>query len=188
MLKRRTPRDTSALYAALTRGTYDDFLEQYSPSTVLYAGYSQPLLCLALRNKNPHGGVKIAHRLLDDGADVTVGAPLHVLVAGYTHDFEGEARLLQRLLDLGADVNEVRPKIGTPLETAAEVFKFSDRDLTPFYDVLLARPDIDFLQQSVNGRPVIVRLRKWYAKRGHLVERIEALMVERGIPLPEPER
>ncbi|WP_185994236.1 hypothetical protein [Nocardioides campestrisoli] len=86
------------------------------------------------------------------------------------------------MLDLGADVNEVYPGFGTPLETIARKFTFSDSTLRPFYDVLLERPDIDLLAPSEGGEPVVVRLRKWYAKRGELVERIEAKLTEQGIP------
>lgn len=188
LFTRSKPRDTSAMSAAITRGTYQDFLAQYTPANVHYDGYSRSMLDMALNNKDLQARVQIANRLLDDGADVEQGHPAHVLVGASRHDFDAEAPLLDRLLDSGADVNHVLPKFGTPLETAASQFAFSDRDLTPFYDVLLARPDIDFLRESLNGRPVLVRLRKWYAKRADLVERVEALMAERGIPLPEPEK
>jgi len=144
------------------------------------------LLTLGAGNGDPASRVAIVNRLLDDGADVTIGRPLHNLVGANKHDFAVEASLLQRMLDLGADVNEVSAKFGTPLETAAAKFKFSDDDLAPFYDVLLARPDLDLVQPGLDGRLVLVNLRKWYAKRGALVERAEALLRERGIPLPDP--
>lgn len=189
LLNRKKPRDTSALYNVLRTGTLDQLDAVYTSTNVHYDGFSeQTLLELVLGNKNLRGRVEIAHRLLDDGADVRAGKPLHVLVDQNEHDFETEAILLKRMLDAGADVNQISPKAGTPLETAAAKFKFSDRDLTPFYDVLLARPDIDFLTESLNGRTVIARLRKWYAKRAGLVERVERTMTERGVPLPEPEK
>ena len=106
--------------------------------------------------------------------------PLHVLVGQNQHDFDSEAVLLERLLDAGADVNAVMPGFGTALETAAAKLTFSDRDLTPFYDVFLARSDIDLGGPGLDGRVVLVNLRKWYALRGDLVERAEALMTERG--------
>lgn len=187
LFNRSKPRDTNALYAALGRGTLEEFLAVYEPSYVTYDGFSSgTLLELALRNTNLEGRVAIANRLLDDGADVTVGIPLHVLVGGNNHDIAAEAPLLERMLDMGADVNKVDGKAGTPLETAAERFKYSDKTLTPFYDVFLARPELDLLQPGQDGRPVLVNLRKWYAKRGELVERCEALLRERGIPVPEP--
>lgn len=181
------PHDTSELHAALRRGTYGDFLAQYSPAIVHYDGFaSGTLLEQAVGNSNLEARVQIAHRLLDDGADVRRGRPVHVLVGAANHDFEAEAPLLERMLDQGADVNQVVPKRGTPLEAVAAQFKFSDRDLTPFYDVLLTRPDIDFTTPGLGGRSVLVNLRTWYAKRAALVERVEALMTERGLPLPDP--
>ena len=186
-LKRSRPRDTDALFAALTHGTLEELLAVYDPSYVDYDGFSSgTLLTLALTNEDPAQRVAIANRLLDDGADVTVGQPLHVLLGRGEHDVDAEAVLLERMLDAGADVKEVLPKRGTPLETVAAQFAFSDRDLTPFYDVLLARPDIDLLGPGLSGRPVLLTLRKWYAKRGELVERVEALLTERGVPLPDP--
>lgn len=187
LFTRRQPRDTNALYAAMGRGTLEDFLAVYQPSYITYDGFSSgTLLELALRNTNLEGRVAIANRLLDDGADVTVGIPLHVLVGGNHHDFVAEAPLLERMLDMGADVNKVDRKVGTPLETAAERFKYDDKTLTPFYDAFLTRPDLDLLQPGLDGRPVLGNLRKWSAKRSHLVERCEALLRERGIPVPGP--
>lgn len=186
-LNRKEPRDTNALYAALRRGTLEEFDAAYKPEYVNYDGFAGgTLLTLALGHNDPAMRVAIGNRLLDDGADVTKRHPLHVLVAGYDHDFDAEAALLQRMLDMGADVNTVLPSDGTSLETAAAVFKFNDETLKPFYDVFLARPDLDLLQPGLGGRLVLINLRKWYAKRADLVERCEALLTERGIPLPPP--
>ena len=77
------------------------------------------------------------------------------------------------MLDAGAGVNESMAKFGTPLETIAAKFKFSDIDLAPFYDVLLARPDLDLLQKSIYGRTVLGNLRHWSGGRGELVVRAE---------------
>lgn len=179
-LTKDKPRDTSALHAALTHGTLDDFLAVYEPAYVSYDGFSgASLLSLAVGND-----VAIASRLLDDGADVTVHHPVHVLLGRADHDFDAEPALLERMLDLGADVNAVLPRFGTPLETIAGAFKYRDATLTPFYDVLLARPDLDVLAPGLDGRPVLVNLRKWSAKRADLVARCEALLTERGIPVP----
>lgn len=113
LVKRSKPRDTSALYAALTHGTLDELKNAYEPPWVNY-------------------------------------------------EYES----------------------GTPLETIAAKFTFSDVDLTPFYDVLLARPDLDLLQPGLSGRPVLVNLRTWSAKRGELVIRAEQTLTDRGVPVP----
>lgn len=55
---------------------------------------------------------------------------------------------------------------GTPLDTIAVKPKFSDVDPTRFYDVLLARPDLDLLQPSIDGRTGLGNLRTWSGGRG----------------------
>jgi hypothetical protein len=188
LFNRSKPRDTNALYAALTHGTLAELEKVYESAWVNYEFESGTPLTLALTNKDTSQRVAIANRLLDDGADVREGRPLHVLLGRNQHDFAAEAPLLERMLDAGADVNEVTAKFGTPLETIAAKFKFSDVELTPFYDVLLARPDLDLLQQSMDGRTVLGNLRKWAGGRGELVIRAEQTLTDRGIPLPPPEQ
>ena len=186
LFNRNKPRDTSALHAALTRGTFADFEAVYDSAWVSYEFEHDTLLSLALTNADSPSRVAIAHKLLDDGADVRKATPLHRFLARNEHDFVAEAPLLKRLLDAGADINEVDSKVGTPLETLAAKFKFSDATLTPFYDVILARPDLDLLQPGLDGRTVLVNLRKWSAKRGELVIRAEQTLRDRGIPVPPP--
>ena len=186
LFKRNAPRDTNAMYAALTHGTLAELEAVYEPAWVNYDFESGTPLTLALTNADTEQRVAIADRLLDDGADVRRGQPLHVLLGRNQHDFEAEAPLLERMLDAGADVNEVVAKFGTPLETIAAKLKFSDVTLTPFYDVLLARPDLDLLRESLRGDTVLANLRKMAAKRGELVIRAEQTLVDRGVPVPPP--
>ena len=181
-----TPRDTNALYAVLGRGTIDDLDEVYRRRWVHYEYSGASLLVLALGNRDPVQRVAMANRLLDDGADPNRWSPLHVLLGRTNHDFELEAPLVARLLDAGADVNRVvRDKLtGTPLESLASTFKFSDRDLAPFYEVLLARPDLDLLQTSSHDRTVLANLRRMEPIRSELVQRAEQTLRERGIAVP----
>ena len=187
LLNRRSPRDPQSLCLALKRGTYEEFVDAYSPAWLHYDGFGYSLLELACGNKDLESRVAISSRLLDDGADASVGIPAHVLVSQARHDFVSEAALLRRLIDLGADPNLVDTKVGTPLEASAAKFAFSDRDLAPFYDVLLGNPELDLLQKGLDGRVVLVNLRKWYVVRADLVERCEALLTSRGIPVPPPD-
>ena len=186
LFNRNKPRDTSALHAALTRGTLEDFEKVYEPAWVRYQYEHDTLLTLALTNADSPSRIAICNRLLDDGADVRQAMPLHRFLARNQHDFTAEAPLLQRLLDAGADVNQVDSKVGTPLETIAGKFKFSDGELGPFYDVLLARPDLDLLQPSIFGRTVLGNLRNWSGGRGELATRAEQTLADRGIPVPPP--
>ncbi|MGN0065837.1 MAG: hypothetical protein ACI379_16500 [Nocardioides sp.] len=188
LFNRGAPRDTNALYAALTHGTLGDLERVYEAKHANYDGFaSGSLLELALTNPDHGQRVALATRLLDDGADVSHGQPLHRLLGRNDHDVAAEAPLLARMLDAGADVNEVIEKFGTPLETIAAKFKFSDATLAPFYEVLLARPDLDLLRPSEYGRTVLGNLRMWAAKRGDLVARAEQVLAERGIPVPPEE-
>lgn len=130
--RRNAPEDTSALFGALTHGSLEDVLAVYRPAYVDY-----------------------------DGAYVRKAHPVHALLGQNTHDFSTEPALLERMLDLGADVNRVMPRFGTPLETIATSFQYIDIILAPVYDVPLARTDLDLLQPGLDGRPVLVNLRKW---------------------------
>lgn len=185
----REPRDTSALSAALRRGSHDEFLKVYEPKFVNYDGYSgTTLLDMALRNSNPEARVSIAHRLLDDGAKAGIGIPLHSLLGNNAHDFAAEPALLHRLLESGADVNQSLARSGTPLEALAGVGKFTDAQLQPFYDVILDWPALDLLRPGRVAPTVLATLRRGYARRACLVEQAEAVLTARGVPLPPPER
>ncbi len=132
--------------------TFERFMEQYDAK--LAVEYREPggttALHGALMNSGMVDRVRIANRLLDDGADASavirsdnVNA-LHVLFAGRKkHDFVLEAPLLKRLLDGGADINLRSARSGVPLQ-ALEDISADDEELAPFYDVVFERPDIDF--------------------------------------------
>ncbi|WP_426245469.1 hypothetical protein [Nocardioides sp. LHG3406-4] len=183
---KRDNGDDSALHGAAARGSYDEFEAVYDPSEAKKDFSGASLLGLALGNGDPAARVAIANRLLDDGADVMAhGDELHVLLGATAHDFEAEPALLRRMLDAGADVNRVVPRFGTPLETLADVFKFSDATLAPFYDVLFDRPDLDLLQQGNFDKSVYANIQQISAKRADLLARADAYLTARGIPIPE---
>ena len=182
---KRDRRDYSALHGAAARGSFEEFTAVYDPADkdVDFSGTS--LLGLALGNGDPAARVAIAGRLLDDGAvPTTHGNELHVLLGATAHDFDTEPALLKRMLDAGADVNRVIPRFGTPLETLAEVLKFSDDTLAPFYDVLFERQDLDLLQEGNFNKSVFANIKQVSAKRGDLLARAEAYLAARGIPIP----
>jgi ankyrin repeat protein len=142
------------------------------------------LLLRSLGNNDVTARIAIASQLLDDGADPAAQYKdgvntLHVLLGGGLHDFEAEVPLLKRLLDGGADINKVIRKFGTPLETLAAQFKFSDETLAPFYDVWFARDDLDLLQTSVHDRSVYANVQKWVQRREALVARMDAHLCDR---------
>lgn len=184
-LLRRPSLDTNLWHRVLTGGSYEDFQVIYRRKHA-NADLGRSPLHLALTNSDPRARVAMSTRLLEDGARADQSHPLHILLCRNPNDPVPEAALLQKLIDAGYSVNDRTDDGMTPLEEVAARFKFSDATLTPYYDVLLARPEIDLLGPGLDGRPVLTNLRKWYAKRGLLVERVEALLVERGLPVPGP--
>ena len=184
---KHSPESLQRLYHATHSGTYAEFMATYRSSDAMGPEGSR-LLEIAL-GREPGVRVAIASRLLDDGANSAIkgenGLTMpHVLVDGHYHDFGAEAPLLQRLFDGGADVNAVHKKHGTPLETIASLFKYEETQLAPFYDVFVARPDLDPLKISVYGHTVLSNIRRW--DRPLLAGRLEAYLHERGINVPAP--
>lgn len=175
------------------KGTLEEFLEVYEPGdATAWRGYEDiTLLHRAAGNVDPASRVAIASRLLDDGADASAIAMrekftvLHMLFAASRHDFEAEAPLLERLLDAGADINHVAGgNWGTPIQTLASNLKFSDDRLTPFYEVIFARPDLDLLKPGKKGRTDLDSARLLNFKRENLTARIEAYLHHHGREVP----
>lgn len=183
-----TGGSVQSLWRTAKRGSAEEFFNEYGPEAVVDPEVGVDLLWNALLNKDDDARTNIVTRLLDDGVDPGQArrgtTALHVLLDGNRHTPRAEAPLLSMMLERGADVNAVDPKVGTPLETIAARFKFSDHDLGPFYDVILSRDDLDLLKRSIFGDTVLVNLRKWSAQRAELVERAEAYLNEHGIPIP----
>jgi uncharacterized protein len=183
---KRDKRDASVLHGAASRGSFEEFMAAYDPADKNLDFSGTSLLGLALGNGDPAARAAIATRLLDDGADPAKhGDELHVLLGASAHDRDTEPALLKRMLDAGADVNRVVPRFGTPLETLADVFKFSDDTLAPFYDVFFERPDLDLLQQGNFDKSVYANIKQISAKRAGLLARADAYLTARGIPIPE---
>jgi hypothetical protein len=186
--KSRSVEEGQELRRLAMRGSLEEFLSLFRPSDATDPELGIALLFDAVHNEDIGARIGIVSRLLDDGADATAirknaGILQHFLSYG-VHDFATEVPLLQRLLDEGADLNRVDPKSGTPLEALATQFRFSDEQLAPFYDVLLAHPDLDPLQDTIFDRTVLDRIRNWRERRPDLVARLEQLLVDRGQPVP----
>ena len=146
------------------------------------------LLLRSLGNNDPTARIAIASQLLDDGADPATEdadlTTLHVLLGQGIHDFEAEAPLLKRLLDGGADINKVIKQFGTPLETLAAQFKFSDDTLPPLYDVLFDRDELNLLQTSLHDRSVLANVQKWALRRAALIARMDDYLgIDSAYPL-----
>ncbi|QIM16218.1 hypothetical protein G7067_06945 [Leucobacter insecticola] len=109
-------------------------------------------LAAAMRNEDPQARLAIANRLLDDGADPrwvsTSGDGVNVFHVLWgrerDRDVEGEAALIARLLDGGADINLRSPRFGLPLVMLMVDASSSKEYLLAVFAVVTehARPDL----------------------------------------------
>lgn len=137
----------SLVYAA-HRGSYEDFLKEYTPGDAAKLfGIGRPLLFQSVANKDVEARVAITNRLLDDGADPSIAPDgvnvLHVLFDQRTHDTEYEAPMLRRLIDCGADINLVSKRSGPPLAVLIQHGPTPESECVPFYDVIFDQPNLD---------------------------------------------
>ncbi|MDL9935364.1 hypothetical protein QSJ18_01255 [Gordonia sp. ABSL1-1] len=104
----------------------------------------------AVTNPDIDNRIAITMQLLADGADASAISPaeettvLHAFFGKRNHDGEREAPMLAALLDAGADINHVAKKWGPVLMFFVRNEFVRDRESGPFYDVIFARPGVDF--------------------------------------------
>ena len=113
---------------------------------------------------------------------------LHVMFEEREHDFVGEAKLLQRFLDGGADVNLKAPKWSALIQAMLENYKLTDDVSTPFYDVIFSYPGIDWevIVRKAFGEPAsLERSVELAAKRRPELYRRMRNYMENG-PSPRP--
>ena len=143
-------------------GTLDDFVRAVEAHpNIDWRKY----LFWALGNKDLTARVEIVNWMLDNGADpAQVDADekinaLHAMFEEREHDFVGEAKLLQRLLDGGADINLKAPKWSVPIQTIIDEMIASDDEVAPFYDVIFSYPGIDWdvIADRAFGEPISLR-------------------------------
>lgn len=172
-------------------GTLDDFVSAVEAHpNIDWRKY----LFWALGNKDLTARVEIVNWMLDNGADpAQVDADekinaLHAMFEEREHDFVGEAKLLQRLLDGGADINLKAPKWSVPIQAMLENYKLTDDVSTPFYDVIFSYPGIDWevIVRKAFGEPAsLERSVELAAKRRPELYRRMRNYMENG-PSPRP--
>ena len=131
-------------------------------------------LLWALQNDDLVARVEIADWMLDHGADPALVRPeninaLHVLFDEREHDYLPEARLIQRFLDGGLDINLRSPKWNVPIHVMMENVYLSDEDLGSFYDVIFSHPGIDWevrvgklYDEPCSLRQYVEHFKKWH--------------------------
>ncbi|MDH6245519.1 hypothetical protein [Mycobacterium sp. OTB74] len=145
----------SLIYAASTC-SYADFLQVYRPADAPHLDSSgRTLLFESVTNKDIQARVAITNRLLDDGADPAVVSRginvLHVLFGTRRHETELEAPMLRRLIDGGADINQVSKRSGPPLAVLIEHGPSPEVERVPFYDVIFDQPNLDLSAPCLRG-------------------------------------
>ena len=148
--------------SAAKRGTLEEFLTSVEGNP---EKDWRSFLFWALHNKDLTARVGIVDWMLDHGADPArvdseekINA-LHVMFEEREHDFVEEARLLQRFLDGGADINLKAPKWNVPIQTIIDEMIAPDAEVAPLYDVLFSYPGIDWdvIVGKAFGEPVSLR-------------------------------
>ena len=150
------------LASAVTDGTLGDFVKAVEENP---EKDWRSFLFWVFKNKDLRARVEIVNWMLDHGADPArinrhEGTnALHVMFTRREHDFVGEARLLQRLLDGGADINLKAPKWSVPIQTIIDEMIASDDEVAPFYDVIFSYPGIDWdvIADRAFGEPISLR-------------------------------
>ncbi|SIL90423.1 Uncharacterised protein [Mycobacteroides abscessus subsp. abscessus] len=76
---------------------------------------------------------------------------LHVLFGTRRHETALEAPMLRRLIDAGADINQVSKRSGPPLAVLIEHGPSPEAERVPFYDVLFDQPNLDLSAPCLRG-------------------------------------
>ena len=141
-------------YDAIEEGTLEEFKEALTENPDFDWKH---FFSHVLSNEDLTARVEIANWMLDHGADPAYIEPhekiniLHVMFTEREHDYIREAKLLQRFLDGGADINLKAPKWNVPIRTMLDNYGLSDKELGPFYDVIFSYPGIDW--DIIVGKP-----------------------------------
>ena len=141
-------------YDAIEEGTLEEFKEALAENPDFDWKH---FFFHVLSNEDLTARVEITNWMLDHGADPAYIEPheriniLHVMFTEREHDYIREAKLLQRFLDGGADINLKAPKWNVPIRTMLDNYGLSDKELGPFYDVIFSYPGIDW--DIIVGKP-----------------------------------
>lgn len=174
-----------------SRGDYEEFVKFYDPSWVNWSNdeTGQTTLLGAMANKSPADRAAIANRLLDDGADPTLGdiegfTPLHSLLGARNHDLALDIPLLKRLVAGGADLNGLANRVGTPLRALLTNRNLLFPDSKPLLETFLSYPGIDVLAVAANGNSHLETARRMNIP--WRTELLEDYLRREGLDVPPP--
>lgn len=158
-------------------GTKEEFFACYQPGDEarVFTGGST-LLHRAVANHDPETRDCIANFLLDQGADASAvneegDSVLHILFSRRAHDLEKTIALCKRLIDSGADVNQLDTNQKSAIQWMC-MMGFSDEKLEPLYDIWFSQPQLHLNTKNRWGVTPIEFVRK-FPYRKKLLERME---------------
>ena len=139
----------SPLYVA-GNGTYEEFCEAFDAEE----NDVTDMLFAALTNGDPEARAKISNDMLGRGADaarVDTGQNALTLVCSHEALGAGDAALVQRLIDGGADVNFRNRSGDVPIKLAIDM-GMDDAQRRPVYEALFGAEELDLsLPSSVRN-------------------------------------
>lgn len=142
----------SPLYVA-GNGTYEEFCEVFDAEE----NDVTDMLFGALVNRDPEARAKISNDMLDRGADASheeYGQNALTLVLSHDDLGAGDATLVQRLIDGGADVNFRNRSGDLPLRSAITVRAPDDEQRREVYEALFGVEELDLSLPSSVRNPV----------------------------------
>ncbi|MGO1570251.1 MAG: hypothetical protein ACTJFR_02675 [Canibacter sp.] len=179
----------------LKRLSYDDFAEQYDIQE-LASRVEEGTTALfgALKNSSVVDRIKIAHALLDAGADATTvnksenANVFHILFSGRNHDGELELPLVKRLVEAGADINCAAKKFGMPAQMFLTGSTVKEDNYSQVFDYFFTLDELDLFKKNragystyrtftnaANSNPIYAGLKA----------RMDQFIESRGITIPD---
>ena len=143
----------SPLYVA-KKGSYEEFCEVFDAE----ANDATDMLFGALTNGDPEARASICNAMLDRGADASreeYGQNALTILLGRHRDLgDGDAALVQRLIDGGADVNFRTRSGDLPIRLAITVRVADDEQRREVYEALFGTGELDLSLPSSVRNPV----------------------------------
>jgi len=176
-------------------GSYDEFVAGYSPDRVNEVTRDRTLLMEAMGNPDAAARARIARRLIADGADVNYAHPrygvgaVNLLVQAPDLGSQENLALFRELLAAGVDPNAEDGSTGRPLGYIAGARKRKKKpelDLSGYYEVLLARDDLELLDPGRHGRSVLDVVRSRDDQSDGLLDALIGWLVSHGLEVPPP--
>lgn len=155
---------------------YDEFQSCYKQGDAKKEYGGKPLLFYSVSNNDPQSRYLITDFLLQEGAQANgineCGENLlHILLSRVKHDLHQTTELCKRLIDQGADVNQIDEKGRVPLQYLINM-KYSDEELEPLYQIWFAEKNILIHHKNIWGKSPL-ELAKALPYRAGMLERMK---------------